>query len=70
MNKALDLIKKNKEFILYGFFGVCTTIVNIVVYAVCYNVLNISNVVIAHCIKGYKKPVKRRRFYTILFIMI
>lgn len=45
MNKALDLIKKNKEFILYGFFGVCTTIVNIAVYAVSYNLLNISNVV-------------------------
>lgn len=38
------LLKKYKGFILYAFFGVCTTIVNVVVYYLCYNVFEIQNV--------------------------
>jgi len=37
----LDLIKKYKELILYGIFGVLTTIVNILVYYICANILTI-----------------------------
>jgi putative flippase GtrA len=35
----IDLIKKYKEIILYLIFGVLTTLVNIVVYALCTRVL-------------------------------
>lgn len=41
----LELIKKYKSFIAYAIFGVLTTVVNIVVYAVCYEYIGISNVV-------------------------
>ena len=37
------LIRKYKAFIAYGIFGVLTTIVNIVVYHICYANLGISN---------------------------
>lgn len=45
MEKIVRLIKKYRELILYGIFGVLTTVVNIVTYMVCYNRLGISNVV-------------------------
>lgn len=38
------LVKKYKSLICYGIFGVLTTIINIVVYALCYEQLGISNV--------------------------
>lgn len=39
-----DLIKKYKGIISYLFFGVCTTLVNVAVYYVCYNVCGMFNV--------------------------
>lgn len=35
------LLFKFKEIILYGFFGICTTIVNITVYFLCVRILEI-----------------------------
>ena len=45
MEKIKELLKKYKFIILYGIFGVLTTIINIVIYALCYDMFNISNVV-------------------------
>ncbi len=39
------LCTKYKSLISYGVFGVLTTVINIVSYAVCYNTVGISNVV-------------------------
>lgn len=48
MRKLIDqgwaLFKKYKQVILYLFFGGCTTLINIVVYALLYRVLQIANV--------------------------
>lgn len=40
----IDLIKKYKGIISYLFFGVCTTLVNMVTYHVCYDIWGIFNV--------------------------
>jgi len=40
----LELLKKYRAFITYAVFGVLTTAINIVTYAVCYEHLNIANV--------------------------
>ena len=40
-----DLFIKYKFIILYGIFGVFTTIINILVYSLLYSVLNFSNVI-------------------------
>ena len=40
----MNLLKKYKSFISYIFFGVCTTVINIITYRICYNTLSISNV--------------------------
>ena len=39
----INLIRKYKSFITYAVFGVFTTVVNIVVYNVCYYNLELSN---------------------------
>lgn len=39
-----ELWEKYKSLINYGIFGVATTVINIVVYAIAYNSLGISNV--------------------------
>ena len=39
-----ELIKKYKPFIFYVIFGVSTTAINIITYAVCYEHLHIANV--------------------------
>lgn len=44
LNQMKRLLKKYKSFILYAFFGVCTTIVNVAVFYLCYNVFEIQNV--------------------------
>ena len=44
IDKIKGLLIKYKSIILYGIFGVLTTILNIGAYALCYNVLNIANV--------------------------
>ena len=44
MEKIKELFAKYKEQILYVFFGGLTTLINWGAYALCYNVLGISNV--------------------------
>lgn len=39
------LLKKYKFIILYGIFGVLTTVINIVSYSLLYSVLGVSNVI-------------------------
>ena len=43
MNKLIPLYQKNKSVILYLLFGGLTTVVNIVTYHICYEILFISN---------------------------
>lgn len=45
MNKIKDLLKKYKFIILYGIFGVLTTVINIVSYSLLFEVFGVSNVV-------------------------
>lgn len=44
MSTIIELIKKYKSVISYLFFGVCTTVINIAVYYLCYNISGIPNV--------------------------
>ena len=39
------LFIKYKSFVMYMIFGVLTTVINLVTYYICFNVLNISNVI-------------------------
>ena len=41
----MELLKKYKFIILYGIFGVLTTVINIAVYGMFYSVLDVSNVI-------------------------
>lgn len=43
-NKCREYLEKYRELLLYGIFGVLTTLINIVVYSLCYERLGISNV--------------------------
>lgn len=45
MKIILELVKKYRSFILYAVFGVLTTIVNLVVYHLCYYEAGMSNLV-------------------------
>lgn len=45
MSHIYFLFKKYKPLILYVFFGIATTIINVVCYNLCYNYLVISNVI-------------------------
>lgn len=40
----ISLIRQHKALILYLFFGGCTTVVNVLAYALCYSVLGMGNV--------------------------
>lgn len=42
-------MKNKKEVLLYLFFGLCTTVINVIVYEICHDFLQIKNVV-AVCI--------------------
>ena len=42
--KGREYLEKYRELLLYGIFGVLTTLINIVVYSLCYERLGISNV--------------------------
>lgn len=42
--KLFDLFQKYKSFIAYAFFGVCTTLVNLLSYRLFYFVLEVPNV--------------------------
>lgn len=44
MKKIKELIQKYDAIIRYGIFGVITTIINIAIYALCYQHLGIGNV--------------------------
>ncbi|MCD8314383.1 MAG: GtrA family protein [Firmicutes bacterium] len=44
MDTIIELIKKYKSIISYLFFGVCTTVINIATYYLCYNISAIPNV--------------------------
>lgn len=39
------LLMKYKSFIMYMVFGVLTTVINLIAYFMCFNVLKISNVI-------------------------
>lgn len=41
----LELIKKYEEIILYVFFGVCTTLVNILVYYIFSHIFNLGTII-------------------------
>lgn len=43
----MKLTKEIRKILLYLFFGICTTIINLVVYQVCYKLLEVSNVLSA-----------------------
>lgn len=43
-NKCKEYLEKYRELLLYGIFGVLTTLINIVVYSLCYERIGISNV--------------------------
>ena len=45
MNMIIKLMNKYKSFLMYGIFGVLTTIVNLVVYNLCYYQAGINNIV-------------------------
>lgn len=45
MKKIRALVKKYWDVVSYLFFGVCTTIVNYLIYLPCYNLLGMSAVV-------------------------
>ena len=45
MSKIKVLLKKYKFIILYGIFGVLTTLINIVSYSLFYSVFGVSNVI-------------------------
>lgn len=44
MNKLIQFYKKHKGIVLYLIFGALTTLVNILTYYLCYQVLSLSNV--------------------------
>lgn len=44
LGRCKEYLEKYRELLLYGIFGVLTTLINIVVYSLCYHQLGISNV--------------------------
>lgn len=44
MQLIKQLLQKYRGIIAYLFFGVCTTLINVVAYQLCYNVTGIPNV--------------------------
>lgn len=44
MMRIIELIKKYKAFLAYAFFGVCTTMVNMIAYNVCMSRCKIGNI--------------------------
>ena len=40
-----ELIEKSKSVISYLFFGVCTTLINLITYYLCAHILNLSTVI-------------------------
>lgn len=45
MSKALEILKIHKSTVLYLIFGVCSTVLNMIVYYLCYDIVGINNIV-------------------------
>ena len=45
MNKIIEALRKNKQLLLYLFFGICTTAINTICYWLLYDVLTLNNIV-------------------------
>lgn len=45
MKLIKELFEKYKDIILYVFFGGCTTVINVITYFLCFNLMHIPNVV-------------------------
>lgn len=45
MNKIIEALRKNKQLLLYLFFGICTTAINTICYWLLYDALMLSNIV-------------------------
>ena len=45
LDKLRNLVQKYRSILSYAFFGLCTTVVNVIVYDVLYNRLQVSNIV-------------------------
>ena len=43
MNKIIEALRKNKQLLLYLFFGICTTAINTICYWLLYDVLPFGN---------------------------
>ena len=43
VDKIKEIYLRNKSVVLYLIFGAATTVVNIVIYFICYEILHISN---------------------------
>ncbi len=44
MNRITESIRKNKQLLLYLFFGMCTTAINTICYGVLYEFLCVDNI--------------------------
>ena len=45
MNTIIEALRKNKQLLLYLFFGICTTAINTICYWLLYDALTLSNIV-------------------------
>ena len=45
MIKIIEALRKNKQLLLYLFFGICTTAINTICYWLLYDALTLSNIV-------------------------
>ena len=45
MNKIIEALRKNKQLLLYLFFGICTTAINTICYWLLYDALTLSTIV-------------------------
>ena len=45
MNKIIEALRKNKQLLLYLFYGICTTAINTICYWLLYDALTLSNIV-------------------------
>ncbi len=46
-NKALNVFEKYRDVIPYLFFGICTTLVNVIVYWACAHILSLNTMMSA-----------------------
>lgn len=44
MNRITESIRKNKQLLLYLFFGICTTVINTICYGVLHEFLYMDNI--------------------------